>query len=76
MLSLEAGIFLVVCAIGVVAYLFGKAVGRERGYDEGFMAGHRHGTKKWQEAMEKRRGPDGLDSLVRILPRTREDLQS
>lgn len=58
-----------ILAIGTVAYLLGKAVGEDSGYERGYMEGHRHGMKKWIATMEQRRGPDGLDEVVRIIER-------
>lgn len=62
----------VIIAIGVVAYLIGHGVGYDEGVNAGYMKGHREGQAKWIKAMEKRRGPDGQDALVRIIDPTRQ----
>ena len=67
---LSWGVFLAVIAIGILGYYIGKSVGYEEGFDAGMVKGHREGQKKWIQAMEARRGPDGKDALVRVFDTT------
>lgn len=43
----------VIIAIGVTAYLLGVSVGKEDGYDEGYMAGWDASTTKWTDVVTR-----------------------
>lgn len=59
-------VFGAIIAIGIIGYYIGVSVGQEEGFNRGYATGHRQGQRKWADAMEQRRGPDGKDALVRV----------
>ena len=64
-MKVDIAMYLIILAIGVTAYFFGKTVGQSRGYDCGYLAGRRDGRDTWIKAMERKRGPNGTDELSR-----------
>jgi hypothetical protein len=59
-------LFLVIIAIGVVAYVLGRNNGYAEGRDHGFVQGKSEGVQLWQQVLEARRGPDGKDAFLGV----------
>lgn len=59
-------LFLVLCALFYVTYRWGHHDGYEAGYGKGYIAGNNKAVEKFHPDL----------SLVKIVPPSREDLQS